>query len=234
MSFRIALLTNDDGIDAEGLASLRRVAEKFFTQVWVVAPAEQASEIGHRVTTKTPIRFERREERVYAVHGTPADCTRVALSHLLPEEPDWVLSGINHGGNLGRHDFVISGTMAAVREAAFRGYKGAAFSHYIRPEYALDWLVAEELCAQAFAALHDEAAGPGEFWSINLPHNQPDYRQPEVIFCEHETLPLDINFVENADGHLEYAGKYHDRPRRDGTDVAVCFGGDVAVTRASI
>ena len=134
----IALLSNDDGIDADGLTALRRIAEALFDEVWVVAPASQMSQIGHRVTTDTPIRYERRGERAFAIDGTPADCVRVALAHLLPVAPDWVLSGINHGGNLGRHDFAISGTVAAVREAAFQGIPGVTLSHYLRRGLRVD------------------------------------------------------------------------------------------------
>ena len=94
----IALLTNDDGIEADGLKALEEIAADYFESVWLVAPADQMSQIGHRVTTDVPIRIEQKGERSFAVHGTPADCTRVALAHLLPERPDWILSGINHGG----------------------------------------------------------------------------------------------------------------------------------------
>ncbi|MEM7603449.1 MAG: 5'/3'-nucleotidase SurE, partial [Verrucomicrobiota bacterium] len=125
-----ALITNDDGIEADGLAALTKLAGSYFDDIWVVAPMTQMSEIGHRVTTQGTIRYEGRGEQRFAVGGTPADCARVALAHLMPEKPDWILSGINHGGNLGRHDFVISGTVAAVREAAFAGVRGVAFSHF--------------------------------------------------------------------------------------------------------
>ena len=144
---RIALLSNDDGIDAAGLSALRSVAGELFDEVWVVAPVSQMSQIGHRVTTDTPIRYEQRGDRAFAISGTPADCIRVALASLLPAAPDWVFSGINHGGNLGRHDFAISGPVAAVREAAFQGIPGVAVSHYLRRGLTVDWNADSRLCA---------------------------------------------------------------------------------------
>jgi len=230
----IALVTNDDGIDAAGLAALRRIAESRFEEGWGVAPAEQASEIGHRVTTGRPIRFEERGERTFAVHGTPADCSRVALAHLMPERPDWVFSGINHGGNLGRHDFVISGTVAAVREAAFAGVPGVAISHFMRKELEVDWDRAASWVNAAVDTIVAERLERGEFWTVNLPHPAPGEREPEVIHCEQERHPLLVHYRETDSGELVYAGDYHERPRRSGSDVDVCFRGDIAVSRVSV
>lgn len=231
---RIALLSNDDGIEAAGLAALRAVAEELFDEVWVVAPAAQMSQIGHRVTTDAPIRYERRGERAFAISGTPADCVRVALASLLPASPDWVLSGINHGGNLGRHDFAISGTVAAAREAAFQGIPGVAVSHYLKRGLPVDW---DAAAARSRAALRDliaEAPGPGRFWNVNLPHPAPGERPPRVVRCEQERHSLHVRYEERVPGELSYAGDYHERPRVPGSDVDVCFGGDIAVTLASI
>ncbi len=122
------ILTNDDGWDAPGLAALARAA-KGLGQCHVVAPIGPISGCGHRVTTHAPIAVARPKEGCVSVAGTPADCVRLALHHLVPR-PTWVLSGINAGGNLGT-DVHYSGTVAAVREAAIHGVPGIALSHYI-------------------------------------------------------------------------------------------------------
>jgi len=228
------LITNDDGIDAEGLAALERVGAAFFDEIWVVAPASQMSEIGHRVTTSSPIRIEEKGERRFAVHGTPADCTRVALAHLMPERPDWVFAGINHGGNLGRHDFVISGTVAAVREGAFAGIRGVAFSQFLKRGLEHDWKVSSVRAEEAFRRLSDEDTDPGEFWTVNLPHCSDGEPEPEVVFCPQEKHPLLVVYEQVGDGEIQYAGDYHDRPRKPGSDVDVCFGGNIAVSRAGV
>lgn len=230
----IALLTNDDGIHAEGLETLVGLAESHFDEVWVVAPAREMSQIGHRVTTDEPLEIEDRGERRFAVHGTPADCTRVALAHLMPKRPDWILSGINHGGNLGRHDFVISGTVAAVREAAFAGVKGIAFSHFIRREFDLDWSVASERLDSVVRELVSRDLEAGSFWNVNLPHLEEGAAVPRLVDCEQEMLPLEVKYSKDETGNLHYEGDYQGRPRVSGSDVDVCFGGNIAVSLASI
>src|SRR6516162_8079498 len=105
------LLTNDDGIDAEGLAALAEAAAPLGTIV-CVAPDSHHSGCGHRVTTDRPLRVRPLGDNRWSLDGTPADCVRVALAHVAPDV-DWVLSGVNHGSNLGV-DVFHSGTVAAV------------------------------------------------------------------------------------------------------------------------
>src|SRR5262249_57858395 len=120
------LLTNDDGVFAPGLEALAEAAAEL-GEVLVVAPASHLSGCGHRVTTHGPIRVEQVAPGRVAVDGTPGDCVRVALHDLMPDA-DWVLSGINHGGNLGA-DVHHSGTVAAAREAVLHGRPAIALSH---------------------------------------------------------------------------------------------------------
>ena len=121
------LVTNDDGIDAAGMQALVNAARTLGEAV-VVAPAGPQSGVSHAVTWHEGVRIEPREESRYAIHGTPADCTRLGLLHVVPDAT-WVLSGINHGANLGA-DVYYSGTVAAVREAVLHGWLGIAVSHY--------------------------------------------------------------------------------------------------------
>src|SRR5436853_363994 len=130
------LLTNDDGIDAQRLAALAAAAEALGPAIWI-APHTHLSGCGHRVTTDQPIRLIPRGHERWAIDGTPADCVRVALAKLAPEV-DWVLAGMNHGGNLGA-DVYHSGTVAAVREAAYHGKPAIAFSQYRKRGQEIDW-----------------------------------------------------------------------------------------------
>jgi 5'-nucleotidase len=228
------LITNDDGIDAGGINALASLAERLFEEVWVIAPQNQASQIGHRVTTDTPIDFEERGKRRIAVNGTPADCIRVGL-HLLDARPDWVWSGINHGGNLGRHDYYISGTLAAAREAAFFKIPALGASHYMKRGLDLNWDSAILRVERAFQQIQKEKTDPGVFWSINLPHLDNDESEPDIVFCELEKEPLDVDFhFDEEKKHLIYRGTYHGRSREKGSDVDICFGGDVSVSRMEI
>src|SRR5438552_11865483 len=104
------LLTNDDGIAAAGLDALSRAVATLGETIWV-APHAHLSGCSHRVTTEQPLRAKQTAPGRWAIEGTPADCVRVGLAHLA-SQADWVLSGVNHGGNLGA-DVHISGTVAA-------------------------------------------------------------------------------------------------------------------------
>src|ERR1700688_3567452 len=140
------VLTNDDGIDAPGLTALRNVCAAW-GDIVVVAPAECHSSMSHRVTTSELISVTEEGAGRFRVDGTPADCTRLALKCLAPDA-DWVISGINRGGNLGA-DTYISGTVAAAREAALMGLPALAISHYVAKGRALNWEAAERRAARA-------------------------------------------------------------------------------------
>ncbi|MFT5469796.1 MAG: 5'-nucleotidase [Verrucomicrobiales bacterium] len=229
----IILITNDDGIDAEGLEALRKaVSRELLAEIYTVAPAGPMSQVGHRVTTDEPLKVEQRGERSWAVAGTPADCVRVAISKLLPEPPDWVFSGINHGGNLGQ-DIYISGTVAAAREAAYHGLQSAAFSHYMRSGLKLDWEIATRRIAGLLQQLLAKELKPGEHWNVNLPHLEADAEDPDFTNTEPESAPMEIDFDVTEQG-LVYSSNYAERPRQAGSDVDVCFGGRVSVSRLEI
>ncbi|MEL7523580.1 MAG: 5'/3'-nucleotidase SurE, partial [Cyanobacteria bacterium J06553_1] len=103
------ILTNDDGIDAPGIRALQQAVSESTT---IVAPNQQYSGCGHQVTTYSGMKLEKRSPTEYALAGTPADCTRLAIKNIAPNTK-LVLSGINPGGNLGT-DVYVSGTVAAV------------------------------------------------------------------------------------------------------------------------
>ena len=223
------ILTNDDGIDAPGLQALAAaVASITDATVAIVAPQGQLSGCGHQVTTRTPIACDRRSERAYAIAGTPADCARVALTQLF-QDADWVLSGINAGGNLGV-DTYISGTVAAVREAAILGKRGIALSHWIARPLPLDWDLAARRAAGVLRELMAKPTPDGTFWNVNLPHLEPGTPEPELVFCPTSTAPLHMRYRREGEA-FHYEGEYPKRVRQAGTDVDVCFGGSIAISQ---
>lgn len=224
MSF---LLTNDDGIDAPGIQALLQAVSQFDHQALMVAPQKPHSGCGHQVTTTAPIHVQQRSVGAYAIGGTPADCVRIALNHLVPDAR-WVLSGINAGGNLGS-DVYISGTVAAVREAAFYRIPGIAISHYRQGGRAIDWTLATQLTAHVLQTLFDRYWEPGTFWNVNLPHLAPESPMPELVFCLPCTQPLPGNYRIDGD-YFSYAGEYAKRRRDVNSDVDVCFSGRIAIT----
>lgn len=220
------LLTNDDGIDAPGLDALARAAAGLGHAVWI-APHIHLSGCSHRVTTGQPIRVEMRGDRRFALEGTPADCVRVGLAHLAPEV-DWILAGLNEGGNLGA-DVHHSGTVAAVREAALHGKPGIALSQYRKRGLELDWDRAIRWMQSVLQELLQRPWTPGAFWNVNLPHLANGDPEPKVVHCPLEPGPLPLSFRADGD-FFHYDGNYHGRGRKAGSDVDVCFGGDIAVT----
>jgi len=120
------LVTNDDGVHAEGI---RRLAEAVapYGEITVVAPIQEASAIGHALTLRRPLRIETISDRVFAIDGTPTDCVNIAITHILREKPDLIVSGINKGWNLG-DDVTYSGTVSGALEGALLGIPSIAFS----------------------------------------------------------------------------------------------------------
>ncbi len=220
----VLILTNDDGIDAPGIRALQNAIKG---QGIIVAPKDHLSGCGHQVTTHKPIQIECRSEIEYAVDGTPVDCTRLAITHIFPETK-WVLSGINAGGNLGV-DVYISGTVAAVREAAMHGIPGIAISHWIKRPLVVDWELASRWTAKVLEELWSHPLPPESFWNVNLPHLEPGSPEPEIIFCEASIQPLPVKYRIEGDLYY-YEGEYGKRDRAQGTDVDICFSGNISVT----
>lgn len=226
------VITNDDGIDAPGLAALYLAAEGLGERV-VVAPDGPRSGAGHSVTTHEPVRVAAVREGWYSVGGTPADCSRIALTCIAPDAA-WVLAGINRGGNLGA-DTYISGTVAAAREATFLGRRAIALSQYLRPDLEVDWEWTLRQSSIILRSLMAAPQRPSAFWNVNFPHLPPGSRTPEPVFCRLDICPLDVRFrvdrpLDDPGAHAHFTGNYHGRQRNPGRDVEVCFGGSIAIT----
>ena len=224
------VLTNDDGIDAPGLDKLFQIVRKIGDPV-VVAPQAGQSGVGHRVTTHSPIPVEHLGHNRYSVGGSPADCVRVALKHFAPDA-GWLIAGINPGANLGS-DVYQSGTVAATREAAILGYPGIAISQYIAKDQQVDWEITGHHAQAILKVLLAKKLPAGNYWNVNLPHPLEYDSAPEYVFCETDKNPHKYSYHRNGNDFV-YQGTIHERPRDPGKDVAVCFGGDIAITQLMI
>lgn len=222
------ILTNDDGINAPGIRALKQAVNG---QSIIVAPKEQHSGCGHRVTTARPLQLQCLSPQEYAVDGTPADCTRMALTQVATDV-EWVLSGINAGGNLGI-DVYMSGTVAAVREAAIHGIPGIAISQWRKQPLVIDWDTASQWTATVLEKLRYHSLPEGSFWNVNLPHLEPGTKEPEIVFCQPSIDSLPVNYRVEKDLYY-YQGEYAQRDRTQNTDVDVCFSGNIAVTQISL
>ena len=163
------LVTNDDGIGAEGLRRLAETA-KCFREVWVVAPANQCSAMSQCVTirkslTVRPEEFPVDGVKAYSVSGTPADCVDVALGYLMKEQrPDWCFSGMNRGFNAG-YDIAYSGTVGAAMQALMLGVPAIAFSNQMGDVYE----VADHYMAEIAEELLKKEKMIREIWNVNFP-----------------------------------------------------------------
>ncbi len=243
------LLTNDDGIDAPGLAVLEaavgRLVGSRVESLVVAAPREPHSGCGHRVTTDRPLAVEAVGPDRHAIDGTPADCVRVALA-TFARDATLVLAGVNAGGNLGV-DIHHSGTVAAVRESALHGLPAVAFSQYHRRGRPIDWEAAGAWLARLLdEVVFHQAVAPGEFWNVNLPHVDPSPWQsspgdptagepamPPVVECPVDPSPMSLGYRLTDEG-WKYEASYHDRPRRPGHDIDRCFSGAITLSRIRV
>lgn len=163
------LITNDDGIEAPGIHTLRRIAEQLTDDIWLVAPTDQQSCKSHSVTVDAPVRIRHYEEKIHAVAGTPADCVFIALSEIMRDcPPDLVLSGINHGSNYGS-DIIYSGTVAAAREAVLRGVPAIAFSYRYNDRHNYDWSAALKFGPTIAKKIIDTGIPPRNLLNVNFP-----------------------------------------------------------------
>jgi 5'-nucleotidase len=170
----LILLSNDDGVHAQGLLHLKR-AMKAIGEVIVVAPDRPRSSCSHSITLHKPLRvFEWRDEDgdiVYACNGMPADCVILGIRVLCDRIPDLVIGGINDGPNLG-DDIIYSGTVAVAREAALEGCRAFAISvagfeniHYETAALVAKWLAKQLLKVEL---------PRGVFLNVNVPNLPPD------------------------------------------------------------
>ncbi len=221
------VITNDDGYDQPGLAALHE-AVRPLGEIVVVAPALPQSGVGHSITLHGGVYAERISADMYVVHGSPADCTRLALKIFAPDA-EWVIAGINPGANLGI-DVYPSGTVAAAREAAILGRKAMAVSQYIARDRIVDWSVTGYQAAALLPRLIEGRLSPREFWNVNLPHILDYGIVPDFQEANLEKMPHEFSFKRHSD-RFSYTGSIHERPRCRGSDVDVCYSGKVALTR---
>ncbi len=167
MSERLILLTNDDGLWAPGLAALARAAAPF-GRVVTVAPDRNRSAISSALSLHNILRLNPVGPDRVACDGTPVDCVLLGVCEVLKATPDWVLSGINHGFNLGE-DVFYSGTVGAAFEGRLQGARAAAFS--IHPSGSLDQVA--PWITQFLGRWEAMDLTGSRIWNVNFPKGEP-------------------------------------------------------------
>ncbi len=165
------LVTNDDGIHAEGLEALHKVALELSDDVWIVAPESEQSGAGHSLSIYTPLRHRKYDERRYSVKGTPTDCVLFAHEVLLKGEIDLVLSGVNRGHNVAE-DITHSGTIAAAMEGTLCGIPSIAMSLSFEMDEtapAIHWETPKAHGAQTVRKICAAGIPKGMLMNVNFP-----------------------------------------------------------------
>jgi 5'-nucleotidase len=219
------LLTNDDGYGAQGLRALQEALEDL-AAVWVVAPLAEQSGTAQSLTLRRPIVVHPKEPRHWAVDGTPADAVIVALHRLLPERPDLVISGINHGANMGENVY-YSGTVGAAREAALHHIPAVAMSLCSRK---LNFVNAARIARSAAEIVLKEGLPDQVLLNVNV----PEPWSGEVRFTRQSKKITRNQLTEGKDpkGRSYYwiFEQKIDKDIEPDTDYAAVFAGDASVT----
>ncbi len=169
------LLTNDDGIHAEGLASLERIARTLSDDVWVVAPEQDQSGYAHSLSISEPLRLRKIGEKHFAVRGTPTDCVIMGVKKILPAAPDLILSGVNSGANIA-DDVTYSGTVAGAMEGALLGVRSIALSQaysYVGEDRVVPYETTEALAPALLRKLVAMPLPDGVLLNVNFPNCAP-------------------------------------------------------------
>lgn len=228
------LLTNDDGIHAEGLETLRRIAATLSDDVWVVAPETDQSGLSHSLTLSSPLRLRRIEERRFALTGTPTDCVIMALKKVMPGPPDLVLSGVNAGQNI-CDDVTYSGTVAGAIEGTMLGLRSIALSQAFRPDTDREaiWQTAEHHAPDVIRKLLTVDAPKGTLFNVNFPPVEADAVKG-VNVTRQGKLDYALGIEERHDGRgFPYYWLKFGRqagPEIERSDIAAVQSGYISVT----
>lgn len=227
------LISNDDGIQATGVQTLRRVLESVAT-ITLVAPEKQRSAMGHAITMHKPLYAKSvvygPHSRGWRVNGTPADCVKLGIGALAGERPDLVLSGINHGTNLGR-DVFYSGTVSAAMEGMFLGVPAVALSLEDGDDDGFEW-------AARFVRWWLNEPGfqmppPGIVYNVNFPSlRRGSPKTMQVVKLGHREYVNDFQRAVDPRGREYFwiAGDRVDNLEDADTDVAQHHLGAITLT----
>lgn len=229
------LLTNDDGINADGLAALERIAAKLSDDVWVCAPEYEQSGASRALTLAEPIRVRKVAERKFATTGTPTDCVMLGVRELVEgKAPDLVLSGVNRGANLAE-DVTMSGTVAGAIEAMALGVRGIALSQMGAYEPLDSFFEPAEAFAPGVIARLIEVGWPAEVvLNVNFPAKPLD-EIAEVEVTRQGFRDVQVRIAEKRTDlrgrDYYWMGFRAERSKpAEGTDLRALYDGRISIT----
>jgi len=235
------LITNDDGINAPGLAVLDAIARSLSDDVWTVAPAFEQSGVGHCISYTHPTMLSQFGPRRFAAEGSPADCVLAGLYHVMQDAPpDLILSGVNRGNNAADNT-LYSGTIGAAMEAALQGIPAIALSQYYGPNNAKLDNPFEAAATHGAKVVSDlwqhggwDDADYRLFYNVNFPPCAGDDVQgTKVVRQGHRpTAKFSVSAQTSPTGRdfMWIKGGPQHEPTGEGTDAQACLDGFTAVT----
>jgi 5'-nucleotidase len=228
------LLTNDDGIHAEGLTALERIAAQLSDDVWICAPDAERSGASRALTLTDPIRVRQLGERRFATSGTPTDCVMLGVRELVTgAKPDLVLSGVNRGANLAE-DVTMSGTVAGAIEAMALGVRGIALSQMGFYEGSPGYDAAEAFAPGIIRRLVEVGWPDDVVMNINFPGRPPaDVTEVEVTRQGFRDVPVRVAEKRTDLRGRDYywVGFRQERSQpAPGTDLRALYDGKISVT----
>ena len=230
------LLTNDDGIDAEGLTCLENIACTLSDDVWIVAPAVEQSGKGRGLTLTEPLRVNKLGDKRFAVTGTPTDCVILAVNELMPEKPDLVLSGVNRGHNVGE-DVSYSGTVAGALQGMAFGIRSIALSQSLErfhDDVVAHWETAEAFGPGIIQRLLEQEWEQGVVMNVNFPKLPPELVKTVEITRQGFRDIGELHAIRRDDLRgrpyywMAFRGAPHEHPQ--GTDLCAMEEGRISVT----
>ncbi len=194
------LITNDDGITADGIKILRRIANEFSNDVWVVAPEHEKSGASHALSFQNELTLKKYEDKSFSVNGTPSDCVAIGISNVLKDKrPDIILSGINSGCNVGE-DVTYSGTIAAAMEGLIRRIPSIAISQNYEAgkKNQISWDSSQFFLKNLLVDLTNQGWSNNVFMNINFPYCSAEKVKSIQVTTQgnRDTDDLIINEVE--------------------------------------
>lgn len=229
------LLTNDDGIEAYGLAVLYDIARTLTDDVWVCAPVVEQSGKGRGVTLHDPLRVKRLDEKRFAVSGTPTDCVQIAINDILPEPPDLLLSGINRGFNLAQ-DVTLSGTVAGALQGMTLGIPSIALSQCLDFDIDIEaqWQAACRHGAPIVNALLKQGWPDDVVMNVNFPDCSADDVAGVEITRQGFRDMHEMHAVKRVDprGRTYYWMDFHNLQQTlvEGTDLRAVADNKISIT----
>jgi 5'-nucleotidase len=227
------LITNDDGIDAPGLAVLEGIAAELAQEVWIVAPEHDQSGVSHAVSLHHPARVSERGIRRYAITGTPGDCTAMGLCHLMPDPPQLLLCGVNRGANLGL-ETVFSGTVGGAMTGMLLGIPSIALSQAWTDRENVRWETAGALGADVVRRLLAIGWSTATCLNVNFPDLAPADCGPLTLARQGPGLIQGLQVESRTDprGFIYHWISFRRGPRDQGTesDVEALAAGRIVVT----